>query len=151
MGSRILAPPCSPLTPIHSAAPATLRHFHQVPIWRTLDFKALEQLASEWRQVSPYYYGDYYPLTRYSTEDDVWMAWQYHRQDSGDGMVEVFRRAGSPIEKVRFKLRGTDPAAQYSVRNLGEPGDVRVTGRELAEKGLAVEIKAQAAAVIMVY
>ncbi len=121
------------------------------PRSRTLDFKALEQLASEWRQVSPYYYGDYYPLTRYSTEDDVWMAWQYHRPDSGDGMVQVFRRAGSPIEKVRFKLRGLDPAAQYSVRNLDEPGDVRVTGRELAEKGLAVEIKTQAAAVIMVY
>ncbi len=57
----------------------------------------------------------------------------------------------SPIEKVRFKLRGLDPAAQYSVSNLDAPGETQFSGRELEEKGLPVAIKDQPGAVIIIY
>ena len=121
------------------------------PRSKSIDFSKLEKLASQWRQIAPNYFGDYYPLTPYSIDDSAWMAWQYNRPEKGDGMVQAFRRAQSPIEKVRFKLRGLDLAAQYSIRNLDQPGELRFTGRELAEQGLPVEIKDMPAAVIVTY
>jgi hypothetical protein len=52
---------------------------------------------------------------------------------------------------VRFKLRGLDPAAQYTVSNLDMPGESHLIGRELEEKGLPVAIKDQPGAVIIIY
>ena len=121
------------------------------PRSKNVDFPALERLAAQWRQVAPYFYGDYYPLTPYTTEDSAWTAWQFDRPASGDGMVQAFRRSQSPIEKVRFELRGLDPAARYSVSNLDAPGETQFSGQELAEQGLPVAIKDEPGAVIILY
>jgi len=121
------------------------------PRSKNVDFPALERLASQWRQVAPYFYGDYYPLTPYTTEDSAWVAWQFDRPASGGGMVQAFRRSQSPIEKVRFKLRGLDPAAQYAVSNLDAPGETQFSGRQLREQGLPVAIKDEPGAVIIIY
>jgi alpha-galactosidase len=121
------------------------------PRSRNIDFPALERLASQWRQLAPYYYSDYYPLMPYSTEDDDWMAWQFDRPAAGDGMVQVFRRAHSPIESVRFKLHGLDPNAQYTVSNLDISGATQSSGRELTEHGLLVAIPDQPGAMILTY
>jgi alpha-galactosidase len=121
------------------------------PRSRDIDFPGLERLAAQWRQVAPYYYGDYYPLTSYTTDDSAWMAWQFDRPATGEGMVQVFRRAQSPIESMRFKLRGLDAAAQYSVSNLDAPGATPFSGRQLGEQGLPVAIKDQPGAVILIY
>ena len=104
------------------------------PRSKNVDFPVLERLAAQWRQVAPYFYGDYYPLSPYTTQDSAWMAWQFDRPASGDGTVQAFRRSQSPIEKVRFKLRGLDPAAEYAVTNLDAPGETKFTGRELWRK-----------------
>ena len=121
------------------------------PRSKNVDFAALSRLASQFRQAAPYYYGDYYPLTPYTTDDSFWVAWQFDRPAIGDGMVQAFRRSQSPIEKAAFKLRGLDPAAQYSVSDLDAPGEVQVSGRELEEHGLPVVIKDQPGAVIILY
>jgi alpha-galactosidase len=118
---------------------------------KNIDFLALARLASQWRQVAPYYYGDYYPLTPYTTDDSAWAAWQFDRPAAGDGIVQAFRRSQSPFETVRFKLRGLDPAAQYTVSNFDMPGEAQFSGRELEEKGLPVMIKDQPGAVIIIY
>jgi len=121
------------------------------PRSKNVDFPALGRLASQWRKVAPYYYGDYYPLTPYTTEDSAWVAWQFDRPATGDGIVQAFRRSPSPIEEVRFKLRGLDAAAQYSVSNLDAPGESQFSGRELEEQGLPVVIQNQPGAVIITY
>ena len=36
--------------------------------------------------------GDYYPLTSYSLQPDHWIAWQFNRPETGDGVVQAFRR-----------------------------------------------------------
>ena len=121
------------------------------PRSKNVDFPALSRLASQWRQVAPYYYGDYYPLTSYTTENSAWAAWQFDRPATGDGVVQAFRRTESPMEKARFKLRGLDAAAQYAVSNLDAPGESQFSGRELEEQGLPVVIKDQPGAVIIIY
>jgi len=95
--------------------------------------------------------GDYYPLTRYTTEDTAWVAWQFDRPEMGDGMLQAFRRPASPIEEVRFKLRGLDAKAQYAVSNLDVPGQIQFSGQELNEKGLPVAIRDLPGAVIIIY
>jgi alpha-galactosidase len=121
------------------------------PRSRNVDFSVLRRLIAQWRQVASYYYGDYYPLTPYSTDDSAWVAWQFDRPEMGDGMLQAFRRPASPIEEARFKLRGLDAKAQYVVSNLDAPGQTQFSGQELIEKGLPVAIKKQPGAVIIVY
>jgi hypothetical protein len=79
------------------------------------------------------------------------MAWQFNRGMDGEGLVEVFRRADSPMEKASFKLRGLDASADYVVMNLDAEGARRYTGRELMEDGLQVEILKAREAVVLRY
>ena len=82
--------------------------------------------------------GDYYPLTPYSTDSGVWMAWQFDRPEAGEGMVQVFRRKDSIYDAASLPLRGLDPTARYTVRNIDEETSVTVDGRALMEQGLRV-------------
>ena len=115
-----------------------------------LDYDELRRLTQQFERISPYYLGDYYPLTGYGLGKDLWMAWQFDRPDLGEGMVQVFRREESPFETARFKLHGLDAAAKYEVENLDGGKEIR-TGRELMEAGLAVTINQQPAALVFAY
>jgi alpha-galactosidase len=108
-------------------------------------------MCSQWRTIAEYYYGDYYPLTPYSTGEDTWAAFQFDRPEYGDGMVEVFRRPASPFEAAHFPLRGLPPGARYTVTNLDVAGSQELTGRELMEQGLSVTLKNRGESAIIVY
>jgi len=105
---------------------------------RELDYDALRRLFSQWRDIAPYYYSDFYPLTAYRLDNTVWMAWQFNRPESGDGIVQVFRRADSPYESARFRLHGLEPAATYALTDLDLNEPVEMSGSELTEQGLHV-------------
>jgi len=79
------------------------------------------------------------------------MAWQFDRPDLGEGMVQAFRRAESCYETARFKLRGLDPAARYTVRHLDSEETTETTGQELMEKGLQVTLPNQPQASVITY
>jgi alpha-galactosidase len=56
---------------------------------KNLDYEGLRRLFAQFRDVSPNFLGDFYPLTSYSTDPKVWMAWQYDRPEiSGAELVE---------------------------------------------------------------
>jgi hypothetical protein len=55
------------------------------------------------------------------------------------------------MENAMFKLRGLDPGAVYSVRDLDWPGELRFSGWELEKHGLPVEIEREASAVVITY
>jgi len=73
------------------------------------------RLIDEFKMVRPFFYGDYYPLTAHSIKDDVWMAYQFHREDMEQGMFLVFRRPDSPSLSTRLKLRGLCPESNYEL------------------------------------
>ena len=75
-----------------------------------------ERLA-EMRRAIPYYFGDYYPLTACSVSAELWMAYQMHREDLGEGIFVAFRREKSPFLAARFP------------EGSGGEGDIRVRGR----------------------
>lgn len=66
-------------------------------------------------------------------------------------MVKAFRRPKSSVESERFRLRGLDPAARYTVTNMDVPGTAEMTGWEIMEKGLLVILKEQPASALIVY
>jgi alpha-galactosidase len=118
---------------------------------RDIDYDLLRRLIGEWRQFSGNYYGDFYPLTRYSTEDDVWCAWQFNRPEVGEGMVQVFRRPQSSYDLARFKLKGLEAAGRYRVTSLDVTGSTEVTGADLMDKGLTVSLVSAPQSAIIVY
>jgi alpha-galactosidase len=59
---------------------------------KELDYEMLRRLYNQFRQISPYYYGDYYPLTPWTRDNKAWMAWQFDRPETGDGIIQAFRR-----------------------------------------------------------
>jgi len=118
---------------------------------RDLDYGVLRRLYAQWRQSSPYFLGDYYPLTPYSLENDVWMAWQFDQPDLGEGLVQAFRRPNSFYEAARFPLRGLDWDADYTVTSLDEQVPRQISGRELLEKGLLLSLPERPAAAVITY
>jgi alpha-galactosidase len=118
---------------------------------RDLDYAMIRRVMGEWRDFAPNYFGDYYPLTPYSLAPDAWIAWQFDRPEQGEGMVQAFRRPESYAEACRFKLRGLEAAARYTVRSLDASSAIEATGQELMEKGLLVTISDQPGSAVVTY
>jgi alpha-galactosidase len=120
---------------------------------RDLPFNEARRLLTQWKnEIAPNYFGDFFPLTPYSTANDAWIAWQFHRPGQGRGVVQAFRRAESFYESARFKLRELDAQESYLVTDLDYPEAKReVSGRELMEKGLLMQAPVQPAAVVITY
>ena len=116
-----------------------------------VDDALIIKLYREWIEVAPNYFGDYYPLTEYTLAEDAWMAVQFNAPDSGRGHVQAFRRKECPQESGGFKLRGLDPESHYIVKNFDDPETRRISGRELMEEGLRIEIPEQPGAAVVAY
>ena len=117
----------------------------------TIDHKQIKKLVDQWRDYSKYSFGDYYPLMPYSLANDQWIAWQFNCPDSGEGMVQVFRRAESLYESVRLPLQALDPAARYSITNIDTGTARKMNGKELVEHGLDIVIGEKPGTAILVY
>ncbi|MDA1088452.1 MAG: alpha-galactosidase [Verrucomicrobia bacterium] len=116
-----------------------------------LDFDFLRKMVNQWRDVADNYYGDYYPLTAYRTEDDVWMAWQFNRPEAGAGMVQAFRRPKSAVESMRFRLHGLDPVACYEVSDMDTSGKTVMMGQDMMADGLLVALGKQPDSALIAY
>lgn len=121
---------------------------------RTLPYAALRRAVQDWREYAPNYAGDFYPLTPWSLDANVWMAWQFDRPEAGRGVIQAFRRPAALERTLRVKLRGLDPAATYEFTELDEAGTHptrTATGREAMETGLEITCRESPAAVNLVY
>jgi len=116
-----------------------------------LNYEEARRLLGQWRQFAPNFFGDYYPLTPYTLDNTAWIGWQFHRPETGEGMVQMFRRAESTYESIRVRLQGLEPAAIYVLTDLDATGATEMTGRELVEKGLVIAVKSQPGAVVITY
>jgi alpha-galactosidase len=108
-----------------------------------LDYPALRRLIEQWRLIAPSFYGDFYPLTPWTRDDTAWMAWQFDRPEAAQGAVKVFRRHRSFYEAARFKLRALEPGADYTLTELGSGITRKLSGKELMNDGLLVDISDQ--------
>ena len=124
-----------------------------------VNFTELRRLMNQWRGTAPYYLADYYPLTPYSLESDVWMAWQFNAPVDSEvnlgvaagGMVQAFRRADCIYESARFRLRGLEPDARYSITNLDDGQSAEWPGRDLMTQGLLITLADQPGSALFIY
>jgi alpha-galactosidase len=110
---------------------------------RELDYAALRRLTSQWREMAPNFYGDFYPLTPWSRDETAWIAWQFDRPEAGEGVVQVFRLHRSYYESARLVLAELEPEATYQLTELLSGDTCQATGGMLRTRGLAVAIPEQ--------
>jgi len=85
-------------------------------------------------------YSDFYPLTGFSLEDDVWMAFQFDRPAAGSGVVLVFRRPDARAATMRFILHGLDAGRRYRIENFDQSGTELLSGKSLMQQGLELSL-----------
>jgi alpha-galactosidase len=105
----------------------------------------------ECRSVAPFMLGDYYPLTPYSIQPTDWIAWQFDRPDLGGGVVQVFRRDKNESPMQVLRLTGLVPAAKYEITDHDGGAPKTMSGKELMETGLPVEIRNQPGSAVIFY
>jgi len=105
-------------------------------------------LKVSYLKVRPLYTGDYYPLTPHSLDTASWIAWQFHRADLGESVVQAFRRFDSGSETLTVKLRGLDPNQRYEIENLDGGKEVR-SGGELM-RGFDITLREKPTAAVFV-
>ena len=116
-----------------------------------LDDEHLAKVVEQWKSIAPNFLGDYYPLTPYSLEPDVWLAWQFDRPEVGEGVVAVYRRPESIYEAARLPLRGLEETATYEVHNIDEEAVAEFSGAELIHDGIPVRMSGRPQALYIVY
>ena len=117
-----------------------------------VDWPLIRRLSEQWRQVADCFLGDFYPLSSYQLNEELWLAWQFDLPERQKGMVQVFRRAGSNYESARFKLRDLNAEVRYVVTDLDEPAAAKeLSGRELLERGILINLPERPSARIFTY
>jgi len=109
---------------------------------------ALRKHLDSYLKVRPLYTGDYYPLTPHSLDTTSLIAWQFHRADLGEGIVQAFRRPDAASDTLTVKLHGLVPQQRYEIENLDGGKEVR-TGAELM-RGHAITLREKPAAAVLV-
>ncbi len=115
------------------------------------DYALLRKTAADFRRIESSLIGDFYPLTAYSTNADVWMAWQFDRPESGQGVVQAFRRGEGAAPSTNLTLRGLDPATMYSIADIDADEPRRMAGRTLIDQGLRLSAPNAPAAIVITY
>lgn len=101
------------------------------PFWTPLN-----DAIQHYRQVRPYFEGDFYPLTPYTAQQDGWMAWQCDRPDLGGGIVQAFRREKCTEDSILLLLHGLDESARYRVTGMDDGPDQVHPGSALVRTGI---------------
>lgn len=107
------------------------------------------QMLNQYNSIQPLYWGDFYPLTTWSTASNVWAAWQFNNPETGKGIVQIFRRPDSATNSMVFTLRGLQPTATYKVTFADISGYALMrTGTQLMQSGLNFSLAAGGATYI---
>jgi alpha-galactosidase len=102
---------------------------------------AIRDSLNEFREVRPYFVGDFYPLMDINLDQTTWSAWQLTKPDHDSGVLVCLRRPKSIYSAVQLDLHHIDPAAQYEVevRTTLDKAPVKiVSGQELAHFNVTI-------------
>jgi alpha-galactosidase len=110
-----------------------------------------QNLLAEYKRLRPYFYGDFYPLTGYSDRDSDWLAYQFDRPETQDGMALAFRRSQCETPTCAVKLRGLNPDLSYEI--FFEDYGIKIvkTGASLLKEGLELKIPEAAGSLLITY
>jgi len=98
----------------------------------------LRERFAEYRRLAPLFSADYYLLSKRLPEADQWLAMQFDDPESGCGAVLAFRRAACDYTGMTVRLKGVDPAAEYTWTDADTGATGKASGRELRAEGMAL-------------
>lgn len=112
----------------------------------------MQKCMSDFKRFSPYYSGDYYPLTGIKDilMDNIWLAYQLNRPENGDGIILAFRRKNCPERSITVKLNGLNKNADYELFNEDSGQRVNIKGEELI-KGIELSNPEKKSSLLFVY
>ncbi len=111
---------------------------------------SIQKRIRDFKNLRPYFYGDYYPLTPANTRDNAWLAYQLNRPEKGDGIVLAFRRDECKTESIHTKLSGLSENADYELFFEDYAIKVVKKGKDLME-GLDLAIPQKPASLLIGY
>jgi alpha-galactosidase len=113
---------------------------------------AIQKKIKDYKELRPYFYSDYYPLTPAlnNQTDSVWLAYQLNRPEQKDGIIIAFRRGDSPDEKMEVKLQGLILEADYELTDDDSGKKMVIKGAELA-KGFTLSIPEKPGSLLIKY
>ncbi len=82
------------------------------------DFAWARKTVDEYRRIRKYFSCNFYNHGSEVFDDSSWAIWQYHDDETGNGIVMAFRRENSPFESVKIKLSGIPESSKLKVENL---------------------------------
>lgn len=121
------------------------------PIRADFPWDWARRTLAQYGEMRPFWYGDYYPLTGYSTAPDVWMAYQLDLPERGAGLVVVLRRPESPYTTARLRLHALPADAPYRVRDLDTGRKTDLPGAMLVNEGLEVTLPRKPGSALFIY
>ncbi len=111
--------------------------------------KELKEIIEETNRFKHLFYGDFYPLTPHSPDDDAFCAYQFNDAEKGEGFLMCFRRPDCPIKSADFVLRGLYPNSDYEFTNFDTGEKFRGLGNKM--KGISIEIKNKGESLLIYY
>ena len=113
--------------------------------------KQFPKRLDEWRKTVANYWGDFWPLTPYSLENNVWIAWQFDCPEEGEGVVQAFRRAEQRLRVGPAETPRIGPERRLHLDESRCRRYYRSDRPRTARKGLLVVLKEKPAAAIITY
>jgi alpha-galactosidase len=95
--------------------------------------------------------GDFYPLFPHDESESQWYGYQFDNPDLKTGCAILFRREKCPDATKVIPLNGVNPRDSYEVTDVDTGNTTKISGKDLLERGLPVEIKNQPGAGIITY
>jgi alpha-galactosidase len=115
------------------------------------DYASIRKLWSQWKSLSQFWSGDYYPRTPYNPAPTAWLAWQFNLPAQNQGMIQAFRRPEAKEASIQVKLKDLNPTQTYEVTDLDTATPKTFTGKELMETGLEITRAQKPAAIVLTY
>lgn len=101
------------------------------------------QQTAIWRENAQYLYGDFYELAPFGNTPDRWVAWQFDKPETGDGLLVLIRHADCMEESFTARLHNLDERAVYTLTDPESGETFTASGKTLAD-GLAVTLPKRA-------
>lgn len=115
------------------------------------DWEGAKKIVDEIYEMSPYWDGDFYPLTKAELGEKNWAAYQLALDNSG--AVYVFRPEQCDYSEGRVSLRGLEETENYQLTFIDEQlnrSTADYLGKDLAE-GICINIPQKRGSLIMKY
>ncbi len=105
-----------------------------------LEMGELKRYCEEYLRARSFFSEDMYMLTAPSDSEDVWSAVQFHRPETGEGILQIFRRENAPYEKASYPLGGLEADRRYAFEDADAGETVFFDGKLLTKTGFPAEL-----------